>query len=98
MEFVITLMGSVWLAVKMDTLENTVTIRALKATLAKTVPTFVHLIARSVDILMDIVVVPLVIQGSDALQRVSNHMEKIASIHAVNTVTTETVTDLTEAV
>lgn len=34
----------------------------------KTVPTFVHLIARPVDILMDIVAVPLVIQGTDALQ------------------------------
>lgn len=91
-------MGSVWLAVKMDTLENTVTTRALKDILAKAVPPFVHLIARPVDILMDIVAVLLVIQGSDALQRVSNHMEKTASIHAIHTVTTESVTDLTEVV
>lgn len=36
--------------------------------MAKTVPPFVHLIATPVDILMDIVAVPLVIQGTDALQ------------------------------
>lgn len=41
--------------------------RALKDILAKTVHPFVHLIARPVEILMDIVAVPLVIQGTDAL-------------------------------
>lgn len=61
-------MGSVLLAVKMDTLENTVTLRARKDILAETVPPFVHLIVRHVDTRTDIVAVSLVIQGTDAPQ------------------------------
>lgn len=91
-------MGSVWPAVKMDTLESIVTTRANKATLVKTVPPFAHHIVRHVDTQTDIVVVPLVIQDTDVPQNVSNHMERTVTIHAVNTVTTETVTDITEAV
>lgn len=91
-------MGSVWLAVRMDTLESTVTSLAKKATLVKAVPPFVHHIARHVDTQTDIVVVPLVIQGTDVPQIVSNHMERTVTIHAVNTVTKETVTDLMEVV
>lgn len=91
-------MESVWVAVKMDTLESTVTSRARKATLVKAVPPFAHHIARHVDTQTDIVVVPLVIQGTDVPQNVFNHMERTVTIHAVNTVTTETVTDITEVV
>lgn len=82
----------------MDTLESTVTTRAIKATLVKTVPPFVHHIARPVDTQTDIVVVPLVIQDTDVPQNVFNHMERTVTIHAVNTVTIRTVTDLTEVV
>lgn len=86
------------MAVKMDTLESTVTSLARKATLVKAVPPFVHPIARHADTQTDIVVVPLVIQGTVVPQNVFNHMERTVTIRAVNTVTTETVTDITEVV
>lgn len=82
----------------MDTLESTVTYLARKATLVKAVPPFVPHIVRHVDTQTDIVVALLVIQGSDVPQNVFNHMERTVTIYAVNTVTTETVTDITEVV
>lgn len=91
-------MGSVLLAVKMGTSENTVTIRAIKDILVETVLLFVRHIAKHVDTQTDIVAVLLVIQGTDVPQHVFNHMERIVRIHAVNTVTIRTVTNLTEVV
>lgn len=82
----------------MDTSESTVTYLAREATLVKVVSLFVHHIVRHVDTQTDIVVVPRVIQDTDVPQNVSNHMERTVTIHAVNTVTTETVTDITEVV
>lgn len=66
--------------------------------MVKAVPLFVHHIARHVDTQTDIVVVLLVIQDMDVQQNVSNHMERTVIIRAVNTVTTDTVTDITEVV
>lgn len=71
---------------------------ARKATLVKAVPPFVHHIVRHADTQTDIVVAPLAIQGTDVPQNVINHMERTVTIHAVNTVTIETVTDITEVV
>lgn len=96
MKCAITLTVSVLLAVKMDILGNTVTLLARWGFSEDTVLLYVHPIARHVKTRMDIVVVGLVIQDTDVPQHVSNHMERIVDIHAVNTVTIKTVTDLTE--
>lgn len=98
MNHVTTSLGSALMVVRTGILEHVVITYAVKDSTAETVLVFVLLTARRVDTRTDCVLVKQDGWVQIVLQSVFGRLERIASIHVVDTVSTRNVTDSTEAV